>query len=440
MSLGYHYVETDIRATRDGVAVALHDPTIDRVSGQEGEVAKMNWAQLQAVPLGDGREMPRLDEMLAAWPELRWNIDVKKREAIAPVVEAIKRANAAERVLVAAFSGQRTARVRAALGPGLATGAGRTSHRPVDVGEDRAVAGDGPRPSAAQVPVRRHGLRILDAGFVVRLPPGRCRRARLDGGRARRDGDSARPRRGRHHDRPADGTEERSLRPGASGLERGRRRLLEPVRDTAPLQVVGAYFDLHPVAGQYTYAVHAHLARVVSQHLVAVVGLYPEGGVLQGLDDGPFQQDALLFSVGVGIGVGQSAFLLVPLDPAADLRDPRGALLDAVGNDELTARPDLWPGAVRSRTTSPAGLSVLVARKRGWRRRPSAVQLPNSTSTTSSGSTQRAARVLVPGRKGDVARSARSRLRNSSASSARSKPVPTLPAYTSSPAVPITEQ
>ena len=61
---------------------------------------------------------------------------------------------------------------------------------------------------------------------------------------------------------------------------------------------------------------HAHLARVVSQHLVAVVGLYPERGVLQGLDDSPFKQDALLFSVGVGISIGirQSAFLLVPLD------------------------------------------------------------------------------------------------------------------------------
>jgi glycerophosphoryl diester phosphodiesterase len=166
VSLGYRYVETDIRATRDGVAVALHDPTIDRVSGQEGELAKMTWAQLQAVPLRDGRAMPRLDEMFAAWPELRWNIDVKKREAIAPVVEAIKRANAAERVLVAAFSGQRTARVRAALGPGLATGAGRTAIARLMLAKTVPWLAMGHRPSAAQVPVRRHGLRILDAGFV----------------------------------------------------------------------------------------------------------------------------------------------------------------------------------------------------------------------------------------------------------------------------------
>ncbi|MGA3221535.1 MAG: glycerophosphodiester phosphodiesterase [Acidimicrobiales bacterium] len=166
VSLGYRYVETDIRATQDGVAVALHDPTIDRVSGQPGAVAKMTWRQLQAVRLHDGREVPRLDEMLATWPDLRWNIDVKKREAIAPVVDAIRHAGAADRVLVAAFSAHRTARVRAALGPQLATGAGRTAIARLVAAKTVPWLPIGTRPSAAQVPMRRHGLLILDAGFI----------------------------------------------------------------------------------------------------------------------------------------------------------------------------------------------------------------------------------------------------------------------------------
>ncbi len=167
VSLGYRYVETDIRATRDGVPVAFHDPTIDRVSGQPGVVAKMNWSQLRAVPLPDGREAPRLDEMLAAWPELRWNIDVKRRQAIVPVVEAIRRAGAAERVLVAAFAGRRTARARAALGPQLATGAGRTAIARLMLAKTLPWLPLGDRPAAAQVPVRRRGLLILDPGFVT---------------------------------------------------------------------------------------------------------------------------------------------------------------------------------------------------------------------------------------------------------------------------------
>ncbi len=166
VSLGYHYVETDIRATLDGVAVALHDPTIDRVSGQPGAVDKMTWPQLQAVRLQDGREVPRLDEMLATWPEVRWNIDVKRREAIAPVIDAIKHAGATDRVLVAAFSARRTTRVRAALGPQLATGAGRAAIARLVAAKAVPWLSMGTRASAAQVPVRRHGLLILDAGFI----------------------------------------------------------------------------------------------------------------------------------------------------------------------------------------------------------------------------------------------------------------------------------
>ena len=83
------------------------------------------------------------------------------------MVEAIKRAGAVERVLVAAFSARRTARVRAALGPGLATGAGRTAIARLMLAKTVPGWPMGARPSAAQVPVRRHGLLILDAGFVA---------------------------------------------------------------------------------------------------------------------------------------------------------------------------------------------------------------------------------------------------------------------------------
>jgi len=72
VSLGYHYVETDIRATLDGVAVALHDPTIDRVSGQPGAVDKMTWPQLQAVRLQDGREVPEKKRPPPRQQSARW--------------------------------------------------------------------------------------------------------------------------------------------------------------------------------------------------------------------------------------------------------------------------------------------------------------------------------------------------------------------------------
>ncbi len=165
VALGYRYIETDVRATADGVAVALHDPTLDRVTQQPGVLHKMSWRQVRATRLGDGREIPLLEELLSAWPDVRWNIDVKKPEAIAPVVEALRRTASVDRVLVADFSGRRASRVRAALGPALATGAGRWTVARLVAAKviTLRVRSDA---VAAQVPVQRRGIPIVDAAFV----------------------------------------------------------------------------------------------------------------------------------------------------------------------------------------------------------------------------------------------------------------------------------
>jgi glycerophosphoryl diester phosphodiesterase len=179
--LGFRYMETDVRATFDGVAVAIHDPTVERVTGEAGLVKTMDWPRLQALRLRDGQGIPRLEDLLAAWPELRWNIDVKEDEAVAPLVSAIKHTSAQDRVLIASFSGRRTARVRAAIGPALATSAGRatvalllaTKFVPFAGGRIvgsrteacRTVPGRR-RVEAAQVPVAQKGVRIVDDRFV----------------------------------------------------------------------------------------------------------------------------------------------------------------------------------------------------------------------------------------------------------------------------------
>lgn len=169
-SLGFRYLETDVRATSDGVAVTVHDPAVDRVTGAHGLVRELAWPQLKTLRLGDGSGIPRLDDLLAAWPEMRWNIDVKSREAVRPVVGAIRRSGAAERILVASFSGWRAHQVRAGVGPGLATGAGRSAVALL-LAAKRAPFGHllghlGAGACAAQVPVSRYGISIVDESFV----------------------------------------------------------------------------------------------------------------------------------------------------------------------------------------------------------------------------------------------------------------------------------
>jgi glycerophosphoryl diester phosphodiesterase len=171
IGLGFRYMETDVRVTADGVPVALHDPNLERVTGQAGLIKELNWDQVKRRPLRDGREVPRLEDLLGAWPDLRWNIDVKRPEAAGPVAEALRRTVSAHRVLIAAFSDRRTAMVRAALGhemgAQLATGAGRATIGLLLAARTAPFLGLRPgRAAAAQVPVRQKGITIVDDAFV----------------------------------------------------------------------------------------------------------------------------------------------------------------------------------------------------------------------------------------------------------------------------------
>ncbi len=175
-SLGYDFLETDVHLTRDGVVVAIHDPCLDRVADRPGQLGELSWAEVSAARLADGRPVPRLDELLSSWPELRWNLDAKHDAVVGPLIETLAAAGAIERVCVSAFSDRRIDRARRLGGPLLCTGTGPAAtaalraasllpgHRPPWAGPPGArwdPAG------AVQVPLRWHGLQVLDERLVA---------------------------------------------------------------------------------------------------------------------------------------------------------------------------------------------------------------------------------------------------------------------------------
>lgn len=167
--LGYHYIETDAHATSDGVVVTIHDPDLARTSERSGLIREMTWAELSAVRLtGSDEAVPRLDDVLAAWPEMRWNIDAKHDSVVGPLIETIHRSGALERVCITSFSDRRVAQVKRALGPRLCTGMGpaaSTALRLASVLPGRLAGTVGGRLSgfgAAQVPIRQGRVPVVD--------------------------------------------------------------------------------------------------------------------------------------------------------------------------------------------------------------------------------------------------------------------------------------
>ncbi|MBX3488096.1 glycerophosphodiester phosphodiesterase [Parvibaculum sp.] len=171
VDLGYRYIETDVHATRDGVLLAFHDDKLDRVTDRTGVIAEMDYADVKQARV-DGREpIPLMAELLSAWPELRINIDPKRDNAAGPLIRLLKDMKAIDRVCVTAFSGKRTAGIRAALGPRLCTGMG-----PMSTARLRFSSWSGPlgfvwggfAEGCAQIPVKQHGIRLVDRALVNR--------------------------------------------------------------------------------------------------------------------------------------------------------------------------------------------------------------------------------------------------------------------------------
>jgi glycerophosphoryl diester phosphodiesterase len=109
LSAGATHIETDIQATSDGVAMVFHDDDLQRVAGIRARVDGINFAEISKVRLGH-ESIPTLLSALERFPDARFNIDIKRANAIEPTVKAILQAKAADRVLVSSFSGSRRRR------------------------------------------------------------------------------------------------------------------------------------------------------------------------------------------------------------------------------------------------------------------------------------------------------------------------------------------
>ena len=84
VALGYEYLETDVHATADGHLVAFHDPNLARVTDVEGHIARLPLAAVREVRVGEREPIPTVAELLEAFPEARFNFDLKAPEPWSP--------------------------------------------------------------------------------------------------------------------------------------------------------------------------------------------------------------------------------------------------------------------------------------------------------------------------------------------------------------------
>lgn len=135
LALGVDAIELDVRLTRDGVPVVIHDPTLGRTTDRDGPVADISMASLRRADAGAtftadagatfpyrgrGLTVPTLREVIDATPGIPLLIEVKVPEAGPAIVDALADGGASGRAIAASMQRNAILPLRAA---NLATGA-----------------------------------------------------------------------------------------------------------------------------------------------------------------------------------------------------------------------------------------------------------------------------------------------------------------------------
>lgn len=100
-SLGFRYLETDVRVTSDAQLVCFHDRRLDRVTDATGPVRSKSLHELRPLRVNGTEPIPTFDEALDAFPELCFTVDLKDRAGIEPLMKSLRRKGVAERVCIA---------------------------------------------------------------------------------------------------------------------------------------------------------------------------------------------------------------------------------------------------------------------------------------------------------------------------------------------------
>lgn len=163
---GAIYVESDCHLTADGEVVLFHDADLARVADDPRRIADVEFGELEGIMAPKGG-LATLAQALDAFPDTRFNIDVKAAAAAVPAGRAV--APHADRVLLTSFDDMRRRRALEAArvaGGAPATSAGRVividalvaAHLlPVDALAAYVLRGV----DALQIPERQGAIRVL---------------------------------------------------------------------------------------------------------------------------------------------------------------------------------------------------------------------------------------------------------------------------------------
>ncbi|MFD3539215.1 glycerophosphodiester phosphodiesterase [Streptomyces sp. NPDC058662] len=159
---GMDVIALDLRLSKDGALVALHDPEVDRTTDGSGAVADLTLAELRELDAGQGERVPLFEEALDA-VRTPFQATVGDAAAAGVLAELILRRDLVSRVEVASFDEAVLAGAARTV-PGLRTTLYASPHG--DDIADRALAAGA---AAVALDIRRLTLETVEAAHAAGL-------------------------------------------------------------------------------------------------------------------------------------------------------------------------------------------------------------------------------------------------------------------------------
>lgn len=177
IDLGIAYLETDLHTTADGVIVCIHDDTVDRTTDGTGPVSGFTYQELTTLDAGyrhqsgghpfrgRGLSVPRLDEVVTAFPHARMIVDLKEDGMEAALADLIQRHDLTGRIIVGSFSDLRLTEFNRIAGGTIPVSTGQTTSASWVLASKVGRGVSGPA-SALQLPIQMRGVPVVTSRLV----------------------------------------------------------------------------------------------------------------------------------------------------------------------------------------------------------------------------------------------------------------------------------
>jgi glycerophosphoryl diester phosphodiesterase len=113
IALGVDFVEVDVRKTKDGKLVIMHDETVDRTTTGTGKLASMTLDDVKRLRTTDGQTIPTLADVLALCDKrVGLMLELKARGIADDIVQVVSAGDFSNPLIYASFHHKDLARVR----------------------------------------------------------------------------------------------------------------------------------------------------------------------------------------------------------------------------------------------------------------------------------------------------------------------------------------